>query len=127
MATSVTIDLFKDNTDAVIQASEEAIQTALMYIGEEAEGFAKEECPVDTGALRNSIAYATADAMQGGSEPKGQVPKKQLQVGTNIEYAKYQEFGEGYAHTTGKAHFLRDSIANHGELYKEILEAALED
>jgi len=28
-------------------------------------------------------------------------------------------------HTTGKAHFIRDAIADHTDKYKEIIEAAL--
>ena len=124
----MTIQLFNDNTEATINASVEMIQLALQAIGEEAETFAKANCPVDTGLLRNSINYKTADAKgSGDSKPYGNPPKKVLVVGTNVEYAPYQEFNDAYSHTTGRAHFLRDSIAGHTDFYKKILEAALSD
>lgn len=117
-----------DYSDEVIEASKEAIQLALKSIGEEAEGYAKNSCPVDMGILKNSISFKTADAEgTGDSTPKGAPPDGELQVGTNVKYAKYQEFGERYHHKVGGPHFLRNSIANHGDHYKEILKAALDD
>ena len=99
-----------DNSTQVLDAMQEQVALALESIGQEVEGFAKEECPVDTGRLRNSIAHS--------------VIEKDVYVGTNVEYAPYVEYGE-YKHQTGNAHFLRNSVTNHTEYYKNILESAL--
>lgn len=111
MPVVTTVDL-KDNAQEVLAAMREQVLLGLEAIGQEAEGYAKDECPVDTGRLRNSIAHAVD-----GDENK-------VYIGTNVEYAPYVEYGE-YKHTTGKNHFLRDAAANHGDHYKAILEAAL--
>ena len=94
----------------VLQAMREQVALALEAIGQEAEGYAKDDCPVDTGRLRNSISHA--------------VEGDDVYIGTNVEYAPYVEYGE-YKHTTGKNHFLRDAATNHSEHYKAIMEAAL--
>lgn len=101
-----------DHSAEFLEAMKAQVLLGLETIGQEAEGYAKDECPVDTGRLRNSIAHAVE------SEEKAVV------VGTNVEYAVYVEYGD-YNHKTGKKHFLRDSVTNHGEHYKSILEAAL--
>lgn len=46
-------------------------------------------------------------------------------VGTNVEYAAAQEFGDHFHHTTGQAHYLRDGATNHIDRLKKIAEAAL--
>lgn len=103
---------FTDNSEEVLDAARSQILLALEAIGQEAEGYAKEDCPVDTGRLRNSIAHDVDE-----SEPAAY-------IGTNVEYAPYVEYGE-YNHKVGKNHFLRDAASTHGEHYKAILEAAL--
>ena len=102
-----------DHSDEVVGEMLKKAMLGLTSIGEEAEGFAKDECPVDTGNLRSKISNKVVDS------------EKALYVGTNVEYAPYVEFGENKSHKVGKAHFIRDSIATHGERYKNILEAAL--
>ena len=91
------------------------IELDLLAIGENSEGFAKEDCHVDTGRLRNDINYAVI------------VPEKTVLIGTNVEYVVYVEFNDHARHETGKAHFLRDAATTHSELYKEITRAALVD
>ena len=49
-----------------------------------------------------------------------------MYIGTNVEYAPYVEYGDNATHKTGGAHFLRDAAAEHGEHYKQIMEAALD-
>jgi hypothetical protein len=110
MAT-VQIDM-KDHSPEILKAMKDQIILGLKSIGQECEGYAKEDCPVDTGRLRNSISHKVASGEQA------------VYIGTNVEYAPYVEYGD-YAHTTGKNHFLRDAAANHGDHYKEIMEAAL--
>lgn len=76
-----------------------------------AETYAKEGAPVDTGRLRNSIAHKVDS-----SEPAAY-------IGTNVEYAPYQEFGTSRG--VKPKHFLRNAAQNHTAEYKSILEDAL--
>lgn len=101
-----------DHSDEVIAAMKTQVLLGLESIGQEAEGYAKDECPVDTGRLRNSIAHAVIDS------------EKAVYIGTNVEYGVYVEYGD-YKHTTGKNHFLRDAATTHGSHYKAIMEAVL--
>jgi hypothetical protein len=97
----------------VIKACEQAIMRGLEAIGEVAEGYAKDDCPVDTGRLRASISNkAVKDELA-------------VYIGTNVEYAPYVEYRD-IDHKTGKAHFLRDAAADHSEEYKKIMKASLE-
>lgn len=101
-----------DHTPEVLKAMKEQVLKGLESIGQECEGYAKDDCPVDTGRLRNSISHKVIDN------------ENAVYIGTNVEYAPYVEYGE-YKHTTGKNHFLRDAATNHSEHYKAIMEAAL--
>ena len=102
-----------DNSAEVQAAFNDRIALVLGAIGEIAEGYAKEDCPVDTGRLRNSITHRT----QGKDE----------YIGTNVEYAPYVEFIDRYNHTNGKAHFLRDAATTHGDEFKATAEAILKN
>ena len=102
----------KSNIPELLAALPSQIALGLTMIGEEAEGYAKDECPVDTGRLRNSIANKVVKEEQA------------VYIGTNVEYAVYVEYGD-YNHKTGKKHFLKDAAANHGDRYKALMEAAL--
>lgn len=102
-----------DNSALFINAKDEAVQSALEAIGLTAERYAKADCPVDTGRLRNSISHAIDKS------------EHSAYIGTNVEYAKYVELGDSMHHTTGKAHFLRDAASTHGDEYKRIVEAQL--
>ena len=102
---------FKDNSKEFIEAKNEAVKIALETIGLKAEGYAKRECPVDTGRLRNSIAYTTAES--------------DVYVGTNVEYAPRVEYDDKVYHTVGNAHFLRNAATQHSDEYKEIVEKQL--
>jgi phage gpG-like protein len=101
-----------DHSTEVLEKMKEQVLKGLESIGQECEGYAKADCPVDTGRLRNSISHKVASGEQA------------VYIGTNVEYAPYVEYGD-YAHTTGKNHFLRDAAADHRDHYKEIMEAAL--
>ena len=129
---------FENNKDEVQKAFNQQVFTALKAIGMTAEGYAKDDCPVDTGRLRNSITFATQtfSGVATYSDNNGEtffdgkakaVPKDfDVYIGSNVEYAPFVEYMDR-AHTTGKAHFLRDAAATHGDEYKAILKAALED
>jgi hypothetical protein len=100
-----------DNSPEVQAAFNDRIPLVLGAIGEIAEGYAKEDCPVDTGRLRNSITHRTEG--------------KDEYIGTNVEYAPYVELIDRYNHTNGKAHFLRDAATTHGEEFKTTAEIIL--
>ena len=106
----------ESNREAVISELRRKISLVLNLIGETAEGYAVENCPVDTGRLRNSITKRTQD--------------DSVYIGTNVEYAKYVEFNEKARHDPpefggGRAHFLRDAVQDHAEEYKDIAELIL--
>ncbi len=67
--------MFKSNVKAVKSALKEQIEKAAEIIGGKAESYAKEECPKDTGNLRNSITHTAED---GGHT---------VVIGTPVKYA----------------------------------------
>lgn len=101
----------KDNSGAVLADFNDRIPLVLGAMGEIVEGYAKEDAPVDTGRLRNSITHRT----EGSDE----------YIGTNVEYAVYVELIDRYKHTNGKAHFLRDAATTHGDELKAVAKAIL--
>lgn len=102
---------FTDNSKEVLDELQVKIEAALEAIGGQAELYAKEEVPVDTGRLRSSISHAVDD--------------KTAYIGTNVEYAPAIEFRDT-AHKTGKAHFLRDAASTHGDEYKQMTQDILQ-
>lgn len=72
------------------------------------EGEAKALAPVDTGALRDSIT----------SQPAGM----QCDIGTNIEYAIYQEFG---TYKMRAQPFLVPALVNKSDEIVRLIEGAL--
>lgn len=124
----------EDHSDEVLAALESACAIALETCGLVAEGYAKKQCPVDTGNLRNSITH-TVDQNE-----------KTAYIGTNSEYATYVEMGTGkyylggrpkpwsYQDEKGNWHttsgqraqpYLKPAVADHAEQYKNIIQAAL--
>ena len=53
-----------DNSAEVLKAMHEQVHTGLETIGQECEGYAKDNVPVDTGRLRNSITHKVVDKEQ---------------------------------------------------------------
>lgn len=104
-----------DNSKEVLAAFQKQVVLALKAVGVTAEGYAKEDCPVDTGRLRNSITNEI-DAEE-----------KAVYIGTNVEYAQEVESKDKIKHRTGKAHFLRDAAATHGDEYQDLVKKALQD
>lgn len=87
-----------------LNASNDQLAVAMEEIGLLAERYAKEEAPVDTGRLRNSISHDS--------------DKDSAVIGTNVEYAPYQEFGT----VKQPGHpFLRPAAQNHTDEYKNIV------
>lgn len=122
---------FIDNSGEILREFGEAVQRALERVGEQAEGYAKDLAPVDTGQLRNSISHAVDE-----SEPAAY-------IGTNLEYAPYVELGTGqynpqgrptpwvYQDAKGDWHwtkgnpaqpFLKPAVSDHAQTYRNIIE-----
>ena len=98
----VTFSLLEDNRELIQRASDEAINRALAAIGLQIENYARNNAPVDTGALRNSI---TSEVL---------ASEHAVVVGSNIEYAPYQELGTSRmdACNSGQG-FLRPAVEDH--------------
>lgn len=95
-----------------IDAKDAAIERALEIIGIKAERYAKALAPVDTGNLRNSISHSHSEDT--------------VYVGTNVEYAPYQEFGTSKMKATnGGKGYLRPSVQDHLSEYKHIVQNEL--
>ena len=67
--------VFNDYSDEVLDAMQDAVLRALTRIGMQAEGYAKDLAPVDTGWLRNSISHKVDEG------------ENAVYIGTNVEYA----------------------------------------
>lgn len=110
MSYDVTITL--DNSDLFGERKDKAILRALEKIGLTAEGYAKQEVPVDTGRLRNSITHQVIN------------DEKATIIGTNVEYAIYVELGT----SRQKAQpYLLPAAENHVDQYRDILKKELEN
>lgn len=136
-------EITQDNTEEVLNALEQATDRALTIIGMKAEKYAKALCPVGTpestgkkgyrgGTLRNSITFNVNS------------DDKYVEVGSNVEYAPYQELGtgprfeappewetfeadKGSGHGKGirPKHFLRDAIVDHMDEYGNVIKSEL--
>ena len=71
------------NTDKVLEDFEEACLRALERIGGQAEGYAFDLCPADTGDLRGSLDHTVDEE------------EKVAYIGTPKEYGIYVEMGTG--------------------------------
>lgn len=129
------IELRENNVKEILELLTKTINNALEVCGGKAETYAKRDCPVDMGTLRNSISHKV-DTAEG-----------KAYIGTNVEYAPYVELGTGiyykgggrktpwvYQDSKGKWHrtngqkaqpFLRPAVANHAEEYQTIIKKAL--
>lgn len=100
-----------NNAPTARKELEKVIERALWAIGAAAEGYAKRDCPVDTGRLRNSIAHTVDESEQAAY------------IGTNVEYAAFVEFGTS-RHPEPQP-YLRPAATEHNDEYKQIAEASL--
>ena len=129
MGRKITEVTIKDYSPQVLEAFEKQVNLALNAVGQTAEGYAKQETPVDTGRLRNSITYATATTQSKSADDSRQkaTPEEHtVYIGTNVEYAPAVEYRD-IAHKTGKAHFIKDAATTHSDEYKAIVKAALQN
>lgn len=139
---------FTDNSDEILRQMAQKIDAGLEACGNQAVTHAKniltagikrhaDSWYTPTGALRNSITHAVSDG--------------EVQIGTNMEYAIYNEYGTGvylesdngvqgrqtpwaYEGPDGEVHwtrgmkalhFLKNAVDNHKEQYINILKQFL--
>ena len=127
---SFTIDI-TDNSSKVLSALKQKTKAALERCGEQAEGYASDLVPVDTGLLRQSITHQYREDEQA------------VLIGSNSEYAIYVELGTGkyypggrktpwvYQDAKGQWHktvgnrpqpYLKPALTDHVGTYKNIIE-----
>ena len=129
---------FTDNSEKALDEFKSAVRRALERCGSQAEGYAKDLTPVNTGRLRNSISH-TVDVNDDESA---------AYIGTNLEYAAYVELGTGiytsggsptpwvYQDDNGNWHwtrgnhaqpFLKPAVADHAQTYRNIIKEELKN
>ena len=102
----------QDNSKEISENIKSALLRGLEKCGLTAERFAKKLAPYDTGNLRNSITHTVDDG-----EPAAY-------IGTNVEYAPYQELGTIHM----AAHpFLKPAVAANANTYRKIIEKELKN
>ena len=125
-----------NNSVQVGEAFRAACLRALERCGMEAEGYAKDLAPVDTGRLRNGISHAVSE------------DEMAAYVGTNVSYAPYVELATGiyadggrptpwvYQDDAGNWHwtrgnrahpFLAPAVKDHQQTYRNIIEDELQN
>lgn len=112
MADSLTDMKITDYSAEVLAEMGEAVLRALERVGTEAEGYAKDLCPVDTGRLRNSITHQVDT---GGDA---------VYIGTNVEYGPYVELG---TYRQAAQPFLKPAVTGHLQTYRNIVEDELKN
>lgn len=114
----------EDNSEEVLEALHDKVVDWLEAIGEDAADTAARRAPVGTpestgipgyigGTLKNSISSAVVEN------------ENAVYIGTNVEYAPYQEFGTSRG-IKGK-HFLQFGATAHQAEYKQLLEEKLKE
>lgn len=136
------ITIVENNLDKVIEASDEAVDRALEIVGLQLENYVRNNCPEDTGLLRNSITSGVAgkdfsvnhySANKGGKKGSysGKPEVKEypyVVVGSNVEYAPYQELGTSRIQAANNGQgFLRPAIEDHADELQAILKNELEN
>ena len=110
--------VFTDNLQEVLRALDGAFETGLVKIGAAAQGYAKDNTPVRTGTLRDSI----------GVEVK--TDEKAAYIGTMIDkfpekpYGQYVELG---ARGRAGVHMLQRAATEHTDEYKQLMQESLEN
>ena len=123
--------VFNDYSADVLNEFHDAVLRALERCGEQAEGYAKDLAPVDTGNLRNSISHKVDES------------ERAVYIGSNTSYAPYVELATGiyaeggrptpwvYQDANGNWHwtrgnkaqpFLKPAVADHAQTYRNIIE-----
>ena len=110
--------VFTDNLEEVLRALDGALETGLSKIGAAAQGYAKDNTPVRTGTLRDSIGV------------KVKSDEKAAYVGTMIDkfpdkpYGQYVELG---ARGRAGVHMLQRAATEHTDEYKRLMEDSMKN
>ena len=110
--------VFTDNLDEVLRALDGALETGLVKIGAAAQGYAKDNTPVRTGILRDSI----------GVEVKKD--EKAAYIGTMVDkfpkkpYGQYVELG---ARGRQGVHMLQRAASEHTDEYRRLIEDSMKN
>ena len=143
---------FADNSKEISDNIKAALLRGLETCGLVAEGYAKKLAPVGTpestgipgyigGLLRGSITHALSGKQaakstyqdnkgirrgtySGTAPEEGDANKKAVYIGTNVEYAPYQELGT--IHMAAQP-FLKPAVADHANEYRKIFENELKN
>jgi HK97 gp10 family phage protein len=105
--------VFTDNLDEVLGAFKSAKSMGLAKIGAAAQGYAKDNTPVRTGTLRDSIGVEVRE------------DEDAVYIGTMVDkfpedpYGKYVELG---ARGRSGVHMLQRAASEHSEEYKKIMQ-----
>ena len=104
----MSIKIKNDNRKSILKELGFAQNRALNAVGMQAvtDIVSKSDFPVDTGLLRNSITFSVSEEAS------------VVYIGTNVEYAKYVEYGT--SKMKGRDFMFAPLRANFGH-YKEIL------
>ena len=105
------LEIRENNAAQVEAAIDQAIARALTMIGQQAEGYAKTMCPVDTSRLKNSITNQI------------DMQENSVYIGTNVEYAPYVELG---TMRQDPHPYLKPAASEHSDEYRAILKSCLE-
>lgn len=137
------IEITADNSEEVLDAIRRAMPRALEKCGMQAVNYAKLECAVDTGLLRNSLTYAlsgkspnissySSDTGGMSGSYRGTAPNddnEAVYIGTNVEYAAYVEMGHiatNGAHVPAQP-YIRPAAEKHADEYKKIIQDELKN
>ena len=110
--------VFTDNLQEVLKALSNSLEKGLVDIGAAAQGYAKDNTPVRTGTLRDSI----------GVEVKPD--EKAVYIGTMVDkfpekpYGEYVELG---ARGNSGVHMLQRAATEHTAEYKKLLEDGMKN
>lgn len=128
--------VFKDYSKEILEAMHTQAFRALERCGLQAEGYAKDLCPFDTGAGRNSISHIVDET------------EFEVYIGSNLAYLIYVELGTGkyteggrptpwvYQDEEGNWHwtagnpaqpFLTPAVKDHAQTYQNIIKDELKD
>ena len=106
----MSVEIREDNVELTKSELRAAVARALERIGMQANGYAQDRCPVDTGTLRDSIDYVPVYG------------ENAVYVGTNVEYAPYVELGTRWASAQP---FLKPAATDHRGTYANIVKDEL--
>ena len=105
---NIEVKISNDNTEAIKAKVQAGITRGLEAAGLLVVGFASAAAPYDTGNLSGSINHRVSD--------------KEVSIGTNVYYGKYQELG---TYKMKANPYLRPAIQDNKDAIKSVIAQAL--